>query len=164
VESLRVAKPDHLAVVRDRPVLPLAPEQMLLWRFAASSGCEKLAQQRHRGLGIPVARLVEGGDERSGGLDPRGQLEETPHVVPGEPLTGSSTARRPVREVVFHGRPAARIGCQGTHQRLVGAASRNAPLGDAGAEKDRGKRFALAFTKSADAGKPHAPSLIAAAC
>src|SRR4029453_1099386 len=69
VESLRVAKPDHLAVVRDRPVLPLAPEHVLLWRWAASSGCEKLAQQRHRGLGIPVARLVEGGDERSGGLD-----------------------------------------------------------------------------------------------
>jgi hypothetical protein len=105
---------------------------------------------------------VERGHERSGGFDPRGQLEETPHVVPGKALTGSSTACRQAWEVAFHGRSVTRVGRHGTHQGL-GAPSRNAPLGDPGAEKDRGKRSGLAVTKSADAGKPHAPSLTAAA-
>src|SRR5262245_49951358 len=96
-EPLRVVKPDHLAVIRDRPVLALAPEDVLLWRDAASSSREEHAEQRDRGLGIAAARLVEGGDERRGGLDTRGELEETAHVVHGEPLTGPSTAGRQAR-------------------------------------------------------------------
>src|SRR5262245_44017462 len=40
-EPLRVVESDHLAVVRNRPVLPLAPEDVLLWRDAAPSGREE---------------------------------------------------------------------------------------------------------------------------
>src|SRR5262249_58677789 len=116
-EPLRVAQPDHLALVPDRPVLPLAPEDVLVGRFAASSGREELAQQRDRGLDMPAGRLVEGGDERGGGLDPRGQRQETPHVVPGEPPKGS-TAGWPAWAVVFHGCAATRLGHEGAHQRL----------------------------------------------
>src|SRR5262249_14584943 len=138
-EPLRVAQPDHLALVPDRPVLPLAPEDVLVGRFAASSGREELAQQRDRGLDMPAGRLVEGGDERGGGLDPRGQREETPHVVPGEPPKGS-TAGWPAWAVVFRGRAATRLGHEGAHQRL-GAMSSDVPLGAAGAEILRARGY-----------------------